>query len=163
MNILVITPIHPTQIVELNPLYKQYNGIANIVSPQALALAYEETFGNPYQVVNTFFVDAFKQNPKKLLKNTLGNLIVYGNLDKNTPIKFDMIVGYAAPFMSIDDKFDKYLEAAEEQLRNTDAPVIDWYSIEDAQYTFPTLQHLILFLDKLLKGKEKSNESSSVQ
>lgn len=160
MNILIITPTHPTQIAEFASLHKQYKDIANIISPQMLALVYEETFGNPYQVVNTFFVDAFKKNPKKMFKKTYNDLIVYGNLDKDTDINFDVIVSYAAPFMDTEEIFDKYLDAAEEQLKNTDAPRINWYKPEDAQYKFPTLQHLMLFLDKLLKRKEDNSSGT---
>ena len=64
MNILIITPIHPMQITEMNYLYALCEDTCEVFSAQAMALLYEETFGSPYPVVNATFADTCRKNKK---------------------------------------------------------------------------------------------------
>ena len=158
MNILIVTPIHPMQIVEMNYLYALCGDTCEVFSAQAMALLYEETFNAPYPVVNATFTHTCANNKKMFYKNHKKHLVVYGNIDKNSPIKFDHIIGYTSNIAG--NEWDPYLTAAEKALENTDAPKIDWYKQEDITYTFPTLAHLNLFLKTLgilPKGEETTN------
>ena len=162
MKILIVTPIHPLQIVEMNYLYKFYGNSCEVFSPQAMALLYEETFGQPYPVVNATFVDTCRRNKRMFYKNNKKHLIVYGNIDKNSPITFDHIISYTS-HVSENEHWDPYLAAAEKALADTDAPKIDWYGVDDTTYTFPTIPHLTLFLHTLGISPEGEEEDATIQ
>jgi hypothetical protein len=80
-------------------------------------------------------------------------------LDKNTKIKFDHIIAYTGHYGENDDetKFDPYLDKStavmNEVFTEKGVPLIEWYSHNDCEHTFPSLHHLEKFLDVL--GVEK--------
>ena len=66
MNILVITPIHPVQIIQNGQdLYNALGEDIDIFSIQAMALLYE-SLGQNYIVSNYLFTDAIRNNTKLL-------------------------------------------------------------------------------------------------
>lgn len=158
MNILILTPVHPTQIEEMGYLFNRWGEDAAIFSPQMLALVWSETEeALPYPVACFAVAEKVKQNPKGFFKKYgKNNLIVYGNLDKATPIKFDYVLAYTSHLAEDENDWDKYLTEAQHRLQNTTMPKITWFNHSDAEYTFPTLHHLNTFL-RVLKLKENTN------
>lgn len=154
MNILILTPIHPMQIVEMNELYKKYSQYNNVYSIQSMALL-AESIGLSYIPANFAFTNKLKDSPHLFIpKNKMyENTIIYGNLDKRTNIKFDHILAYTSHIAENEQSdFDPYLQEAIAQMQKVDnelAKLPQYYTIEDAHYTFPTLHHLSIFLKTL--------------
>ena len=167
MNILILTPIHPIQIAEmLDFLSKYYIDENDIFSVQSMALLGEELYKERhYTSLNFTYAAEVRKNPKLCLrKERKGrkNIIIYGNLDRNTDMKFDHILG----FTSMDNKegagFDPYLEHSkkiyDEIFDNLKIKRIDWYKKEDAHHIFPTLHHLGVMLETLGVNKVVDDE-----
>lgn len=161
MNILILTPIHPTQIEEMGYLYNQWGEVASIASPQMLALVWSESTDLPYAVTNNHITNECKKKPKELFKQyDKPNLIVFGNLDKHTKIKFDYILAYTSHLAENETCWDLYLREVENRLNDTDVERVEWFDKTDAEYTFPTLYHLNLFLQTILKGDTNADLQS---
>lgn len=166
MNILILTPIHPIQIAEMNELYKKFSQYNNVYSIQAMALL-AESINMHYIPANISFTNKLKDNPHLLIPKdkTYEHTIIYGNLDKRTNIKFDHIVAYTSHIAENETAdFDLYLQESMklmqkvyDETKNELAQSPQYYSIEDAHYTFPTLHHLFVFL-KSLGIKENDND-----
>lgn len=161
MNILILTPIHPLQITEMSQhLFPRYQSKScEVFSPQAMALLYEETFKKPYPVVNAYFTETARDK-KFYYRNGKKHLIVFGNIDQRSGVKFDRIIAYTSAYApktgSVDmdgavaeENWDPYLSHSLRVLAETEAPKAQYYSHEDAEYTFPTLRHLDIFLKTL--------------
>lgn len=156
MNILIVTPMHPMQIAEIgNELYKNCKN-AEIYSLQSMALLAEETLQKEY--VPTMFVYAAetRKHPHLISANINDDKIhiVYGNLDKNTDIKFDHVIGYTSNYGNgTVDLFDPYIEqmahCMDSVFLEKKLEPIKWYTKEDCTYIFPTIKHLIKFLQTL--------------
>ena len=160
MNILVITPIHPMQIIQNGQdLYNALGEDIDIFSIQAMALLYE-SLGQNYIVSNYLFTDAIRKNTK-LLKREHNDLVVFGNIDKRTPIKFDYIVGLS-PLPEVGDySYDEEAALTMEEVLKTkpelNRRIYQYHNIEDVEYVFPTVRHLHLFLQKCgLKGDDNA-------
>lgn len=164
MNILILTPIHPSQIVEMNALYKKYSKNNNIYSIQAMALLNEETFKTSYIVSNYIFTNEILNRPKLVnpKNKKYDNTIIYGNIDKRTNIKFDHIIAFTSHIAENDlSSFDPYLNEANKiyedfSNKNEKAQTPQYYTLEDAQHIFPTFHHLCTFL-KACGIKENDN------
>lgn len=147
MNILILTSVNATNIVEMIenmiPYYTEDN-TNHIFSIQSMALLSEETFNKPYMTYNYLYSTVVAHKADIICDNNAKYNIVYGNLDKNTPIKFDHI------FMLESDAFQTHDLALEkfEAICGETAPV-KWYKPEDAEYRFPTFKHLALMLETL--------------
>ncbi len=154
MNILVLTSIHPMQILDIaQGLHGRYDD-TEVFSIQEMALMFEEQNELPYPAANILLSQAFRttKGPKKWFKDKTNN-IIYGNLDKRSNMKFDMILA-VAPAYGNTDVFDDYLRKAREVFKDFDEQV-RWYSPEEAIYTFPSVHHLQVFLETLgLKERE---------
>lgn len=168
MNILILTPIHPMQIVEMNKLYQKYSQHNNVYSVQAMALLAESTHEYTYIGANQAFIYELIKKPHLIIpKNkTYDHTIIYGNISKNMPIKFDHIVAFSSKYVNGDDKdnFDPYLteankfmsKIAAENPNVAKAKPPRYYELSDAHYQFPTLNHLFTFL-KACGVKENDN------
>ena len=158
MNILVLTPIHPVQIVEMNELYKKFSQYNNVYSIQAMALL-AETIDMNYIPANFAFTNKLRNNSHLFIpKNkTYEHTIIYGNLDKRTSIKFDHIIAYTSHIAENKTAdFDLYLQEAmqlmgkiHDDTQNELAQPPQYYDINDSEYTFPTIRHLCIFLKTL--------------
>lgn len=168
MNILILTPIHPIQIAEMiNFVSKYYVDENDIFSLQAMALLGEEVYQNQnqsYLPLMYSYATAVRKNPKLMLRkerNNRKNIIIYGNLDRNTDMKFDHILAYSGMDSKEGAGFDDYLTKSKELFDKsfTDKTFkpINWYTIEDAHHQFPTLRHLGIML-KTLGIKEIAND-----
>ena len=159
MNILILTPTHPIQIAEMiNFISKYYTDENDIFSLQSMALLGEEVYQDQKQTYLPLmytYATAIRKNPKLMLRKerkNRKNIIIYGNLDRNTDMKFDHILAYS----SMDKEgegFDEYLEKSkklfEKFFTDTTNKPIKWYTIEDAHHQFPTLRHLEIMLKTL--------------
>lgn len=160
MNILILTPTHPIQIAEMiNFISKYYVDENDIFSLQSMALLGEEVYQNEQQtylpLMYTYAL-AIRKNPKLMLrkeKNGRKNIIIYGNLDRNTDMKFDHILAFSSMDNQEGAGFDDYLVKSNELFDKsfTDKTIksIKWYTIEDAHHQFPTLHHLEIMLKTL--------------
>ena len=168
MNILILTPTHPIQIAEMiNFISKYYVDENDIFSLQSMALLGEEVYQDQKQTylpLMYIYATAVRNNPKLMLrKERKGrkNIIIYGNLDRNTNMKFDHILAYSGMDGKEDSSFDPYLDASvklfNDSFKTGKAKPINWYTIEDAHHQFPTLRHLGIML-KTLGIKEIAND-----
>ena len=158
MNILILTPIHPIQIAEmLDFLSKYYIDENDIFSIQSMALLGEEIYKDKHYMPLTFtYAAEVRKNPKLCLRKerkNRKNIIIYGNLDRNTDMKFDHIFGYSGMDNKEGDGFDPYLDQGkriyDEIFDDLKIKRIDWYKSDDAHHIFPTLHHLGVMLDTL--------------
>ena len=167
MNILILTPTHPVQIAEMINFMSQYYTDENdIFSVQSMALLGEETFRDKhFMPLNFTYAAEVRNNPKLCLRKEHGrrkNIIIYGNLDRNTNMKFDHILGFTSmDHQEGDDRFDAYLEEGQKiydkVFDNLKIKKIDWYKKEDAHHMFPTLHHLEIMLKTL--GVNKNDDT----
>jgi hypothetical protein len=167
MNILILTPTHPVQIAEMiNFMSQYYNEENDIFSVQSMALLGEETFRkHHFMPLNFTYAAEVRNNPKLCLRKERGrrkNIIIYGNLDRNTDMKFDHILGFSSmDHKEGDDTFDGYLKEGQkmydEVFDNLKIKRIDWYKKEDAHHIFPTLHHLEVMLNTL--GVKKNDNA----
>ena len=168
MNILILTPTHPIQIAEMiNFISKYYVDENDIFSLQSMALLGEEFYQDQKQTYLPLmytYATAIRNNPKLMLRKEKGkrkNIIIYGNLDRNTDMKFDHILAYSGMDNQEGAGFDGYLEHSkklfDKSFTDTTTKLIDWYTIEDAHHQFPTLRHLGTML-KTLGIKEVAND-----
>lgn len=159
MKILIVTPIHPTQIAEMITFFKDYPENLDILSIQSMALLAEETLNKNYPITNFIYAAECRKNPK-LLKLVKENQIIFGNLSKTNKIKFDHIIGYTSNITQ-GEIFDPYLEQAktiaDPVFKQQGHDAIDWYSVEDCEHIFPTLHHLEVFLKTLGITKQEVN------
>ena len=169
MNILILTPIHPVQIAEMiNFLAPYYTDKNNIFSIQAMGLLGEELFKDDkkhYLPLTFSYTAEVRKRPELCFTKDRQFNIFYGNLDRNTNIKFDHILAFSSmDNKEGDERFDGYLEKGNkiygEVFDNLNVERIQWYTIEDAHHRFPTLRHLAVMLKTL--GVEK-NVDDSVQ
>ena len=160
MNILILTPTHPIQIAEMiNFISKYYVDENDIFSLQSMALLGEEVYQDPNQTYLPLmytYATAIRKNPKLMLRKerkSRKNIIIYGNLDRNTDMKFDHILAYSSMDNKEGDGFDEYLEQSkklfDKSFTDTTNKPINWYTIEDAHHRFPTLHHLEVMLKTL--------------
>lgn len=168
MNFLILTPIHPMQILEMNRLYQKYSQYNNVYSVQAMALLAELSHKYTYLGANQIFVQELIKKPHLLIpKNkTYDHTIIYGNLSKDTPIKFDHILALTNNYGggNDSDNFDPYLAKANELMLQIaaenpeikQAQIPRYYELSDSHYTFPTFSHLCTFL-KVCGVKENDN------
>lgn len=162
IRILVLSSIHPMQIAELIGFFSRYENI-NAHSVQSFALLGEETLNKKYIPYNYTLATALKNKPEIILPTDTTPLIVYGNLDKNTPIEFDYKIKLTTQYSA--NSFDDYLAGAEAIMkgvyREIDKPSVTWYTDEDCELELPTLHHLQVFL-KTLGIVEKQEEQDGV-
>ena len=167
MQILVLTPIHPMQIAEMiDFFYGKYKNSVDLYSIQSMALLAEETLQKEYIPTNYVYAAEICKNPNLAMntENKKRVQIIFGNLDKNTKIQFDRIIGYTGHYGESDDetKFDPYLDKSTSVMnavfKEKNVEPIVWYSSEDCEHIFPTLHHLEKFLDVL--GVEKDELQS---
>ena len=162
-KILILTQIHPVNVAavydEILATFGQNN---EVFSPQIMALLGElslsegpEDFKHSYRVLNAAFVKNCKAAVKKM--NPLKPWIFIGNCAKKT-IKFDHIIGFnGGEDFGSEEIFDHYIAADNAQLADKNM-AIDYYATHDAEYFFPTLAHLKLFLTTVgLKGNTNGN------
>ena len=166
MQILVLTPIHPMQIAEMvDYLYPRYNGAVELYSIQSMALLAEETLQKEYIPTTYVYAAEIRRNPNLVMNTPYKKRvqIIFGNLDKNTKIKFDHILAFSSHYGENEDQiFDSYLQKSEAAMNavfaEQNVTPIEWYKQEDAEHTFPTLHHLEKFLDVI--GVEKNELQS---
>ena len=158
MNILILTPIHPMQIAEMIDFLVPYNIDGNeLFSVQSMALLAEETLNKNYIPTTFTYATEIRKHPKLAFKSKSNSTIriYYGNLDKNTNIKFDHILAYTNHYSETEDNhnFDIYLENAATLMNPTfnkmNIKPIEWYTIDDAEHIFPSLHHLATMLEAL--------------
>lgn len=169
MNILILTPIHPIQIAEMiNFISKYYTDENDIFSIQSMALLGEEVYqekDKTYLPLMYTYATAIRKNSKLMLRKEKGkrkNIIIYGNLDRNTDMKFDHILAFSSMDNKEDSSFDPYLDASvrlfDKAFNNSKTKAINWYTIEDAHHQFPTLRHLGIMLETLGVNKNVDDE-----
>ena len=169
MNILILTPTHPIQIAEMiNFISKYYIDENDIFSLQSMALLGEEVYQDQkqsYLPLMYTYATAIRKNPKLMLRkerNGRKNIIIYGNLDRNTDMKFDHILAYSGMDNQEGAGFDDYLvkssELFDKSFTDTTNKPIKWYTIEDAHHQFPTLHHLEIMLKTLGVNKIVDDE-----
>ena len=169
MNILILTPIHPIQIAEMiNFVSKYYTDENDIFSLQSMALLGEEVYQDQKQTYLPLmytYATAIRKNPKLMLRKerkNRKNIIIYGNLDRNTDMKFDHILAFSSMDNQEGEGFDEYLEKSkklfEKSFTDTTNKPIKWYTIEDAHHQFPTLHHLEIMLKTLGVNKVVDDE-----
>ena len=173
MQILVLTPTHPMQIAEMiDFFYGKYKNSVDLYSIQSMALLAEETLQKEYIPTNFVYAAEVRKNAS-LIKNDKYKKrvqIVFSNLDKNTNINFDRIIGYTGHFGESEEnkEFDPYLNKSISIMNSVfvdkNIEPIDWYTKNDCEHIFPTLHHLEKFLDVLGVEKDelqfKSTESN---
>ena len=166
MQILVLTPIHPMQIAEMTDfLYLKYSECVDLYSVQSMALLAEETLQKEYIPTTYVYAAEIRKNPNLVMNTPYKKRvqIVFGNLDKNTKIKFDHIIAYSGHYGENDDNiFDPYLQKSvipmNSVFEDKNVSPIQWYQPEDAEHIFPTLHHIEKFLDVI--GVEKNELQS---
>jgi hypothetical protein len=167
MNILILTPIHPLQIAEMADfLSKYYIDENDIFSVQSMALLGETIYQDRhYMPLNFTYAVEVRKKPQLMLRkerNGRKNIIIYGNLDKNTDMKFDHVLAFSSMDNKEGDGFDPYLERGQkiydQVFDNLKIKRINWYTREDAHHQFPTLHHLGIMLETLGVKKIVNNE-----
>jgi len=172
MNILILTPSNPVCILDMiskiGPMVKDEVGF-NSINISALYQEQndiENAVENPitYPVALYSFAKALSSSQElvdNMFKNE--NNIIVGNLDKNTPIKFDHILGFEVEPWSLDP--DLYLEEGDKLFKDvflkTNIQPVEWYTKNDAHHIFPTLHHLSVMLNVL--GVVNYDSKSTVQ
>lgn len=168
-KILILTQIHPINVSYVyDEICVDYADKNEIYSPQIMALLGELSLKqdendnkHSYRVLNAAFVKHSKAAIKKM--NPLKPWIVVGNCRKND-IKFDYILGFdGGDDYGNSEIFDRYI-AADNALLLDKNMSIDYYTKEDAEYFFPTIKHLKLFLQTLnipTNRKENAENASS--
>jgi hypothetical protein len=169
MQILVLTPIHPMQIAEMiDFFYGKYKNSVDLYSIQSMALLAEETLQKEYIPTNYVYAAEIRKNPQLAMNTPYKKRvqIIFGNLDKNTKIKFDRIIAYTGHYGETEEKeFDSYLSKSVSTMNavfiEKNIEPIAWYEQEDAEHTFPTLHHLEKFLDVLGVEKDELQSKSA--
>lgn len=152
MNILIVSITHPIAIMELTNLYSFDTDTCSVFSPQALALLNERTFNKPFLPSSYAFMETISQKPSLCVEPRKHN-IVFGNLIKSTPIKWDNIIYYKPLYL--EDEQD-YTKLAAKEI--PDFPAL--FTEADCEYTFNDLPHLRLFLSTL-GFKEEPNDNKT--
>ena len=169
MQILVLTPIHPMQVAEMiDFFYGKYKNSVNLYSIQSMALLAEETLQKEYIPTNYVYAAEIRKNPNLMMNTQYKKRvqIIFGNLDKNTKIKFDHVIGYTGHYSENEDKqFDSYLNNSINVMNSVfeekHVKPIEWYSENDCEHIFPTLHHLEKFLDVLGVEKDELQSEST--
>ena len=165
-KILILTQIHPINVASVyDEICRDFLDYNEVFSPQIMALLGElslsedeNDFKHSYRVLNAAFVKNIKAAVRKM--NPLKPWIFIGNCAKGD-IKFDYILGYDGGDDFGDDKeFDRYIARDNAQLAEKNMQ-IRYYTKEDAELFFPTIEHLKLFLTTvgLKKGEDTSVDS----
>ena len=161
MNILILTPVHPVQIAEMIDFISDYYVDENdIFSVQSMALLGEEIYQDrdkSYLPLMYTFASAVRSDATLTIhkeKKNRRNIIIYGNLDRNTNMKFDHIFAYSGmDNKPEEDRFDPYLDESknlfDKEFESQHIKPIDWYTIDDAHHKFPTIHHLGVMLKTL--------------
>ena len=158
-RILIVTQINPMNVAYVyDEICKSFGEKNDVFSPQVMALLGElalkensEDFKHSYRVLNAAFVKNIKAAIQKM--NPTKPWIFIGNCSKRTRIRFDHIIGFdgGSDFGSA-EVFDYYIEADNKMLSEQNM-AIDYYTRDDIEFFFPTIQHLKLFLHSAgLKG-----------
>ena len=162
MKVLILSSANPVDIIEMgNFLYKNIDeNISDIFSIQTMAFLAERSIGHKYVPAIWSFAKTFKEKRKSVLRYKKDNLICYGNLFKKTDIKFDHIICYEPdaenPVNSFLDKSIELFSQSEDNKIKTLA-TNDWYTKEDAHFTFSNIHHLQVFLTTLKLTKETTD------
>jgi hypothetical protein len=159
-KILILTQIHPVNVSfvydEISRNFLPYN---EVFSPQVMALLGElslkegpDDLKHSYRVLNAAFVKNINAAIKKM--SPLRPWIFIGNCRKGD-VKFDHIIGFdGGETFGNANNFDLYIKKDNEMLSENNLQ-INYYTKEDAEYFFPTLDHLQLFLTTI--GLKKGN------
>lgn len=150
LNILIVTPFHPMAIAESLWLYDYENNNVNVFSPQSMALLAEETLGTKFLPQSLAYTKAIARKPSLCIEARKTN-IVFGTIEKSTQIKWDYILYFCPLYL---DKQPDYLIKIEDK---TILP--QFYTKDDAEYSFNEVRHLSLFLETL--GLEKTNKETT--
>ena len=153
-KILILTQINPVNVAFVyDEICADYISHNEVFSAQIMALLGETALRegdndnlHSYRVFNAAFVKNIKAAVHKM--NPLKPWIFIGNCAKNS-IKFDYIIGFDGGEDFGDEKtFDRYIVADNAALAEKEMQ-IDYYDRKDAEYFFPTIKHLKLFLDTI--------------
>lgn len=165
MNILILSSVNPVDIIELGGLINKNinNKICETFSLQTVSLLAELSADKKYIPTMWAFAKTFQDKRKSILRLTQENLLCYGNLLVDTPIKFDHIICYepdaANPVNAyLDESVNLYKQSKEPKIQNLAKQ--KWYTKEDADYTFTNLHHLLLFLESLKLTKETEEDAT---
>lgn len=167
-KILVITQIHPFNIMNVyEEICKEFLAHNEIFSPQIMALLGEYSLQDDqdahikkfsYRVLNAAFVKNIKAAIQKM--NPLKPWIIVGNCAKD--IKFDYVIGLdGGSDFGDENNFDRYITEDNKLLQSKNLQ-IDYYTNQDAEIIFSTIDHLKLFLTTLGLKKGAITDGSAV-
>lgn len=165
VKVLIVTQIHPLNVAYVyDEICRSFGEENDIFSPQIMALLGELSLKenaddtiHSYRVLNAAFVKNIHAAIQKM--NPLKPWVFIGNCSKNTKIKFDHIVGFdGGEDFGNKDIFDYYIHKDNALLTEKNLQ-IDYYTKEDVEYFFPTIQHLKLFLSTVGVKGEIADES----
>ena len=169
-KILIVTQINPVNVAYVyDEICSSFVKDNEIFSPQIMALLgeyslkeNENDFKHSYRVLNAAFVKNIQEVIQKM--NQLKPWIFIGNCAKNSNIKFDYIIGFnGGEDFGNNEIFDFYIKADNAALADSSMQ-IDYYTTQDVEMFFPTLNHLKLFLTTLgLKAKERDTNGNSTK
>ena len=163
-KILILTQIHPINVASIYDYIVSYFSDHNeVFSAQVMALLgelslkeNENDLFHSYRVLNAAFVKNIKAAITKM--SPLKPWIFVGNCAKES-IKFDYILGIdGGEDFGNDNCFDHYIFRDNDLLADKDMQ-INYYGREDAEYFFPTCDHLALFLTTI--GLQKNKEGDT--
>lgn len=164
LKILILTQIHPVNVSYVyDEICSEYMDTNEVFSPQIMALLGELSLKenendnvHSYRVLNAAFVKNAKAAIRKM--SPLKPWIFVGNC-KKSDVKFDYIIGFdGGEDFGNNEIFDRYIHKDNELLAANNIAPIDYYTKDDADYFFPSLHHLKVFLNTLnIKRKEKEN------
>ena len=165
-KILILTQIHPINVSYVyDEIMRDFSNHNEVFLPQIMALLGELSLSkgdndniHSYRVLNAAFVKNIKAAIYKM--SPLKPWIFIGNCAKKD-VKFDYILGFdGGEDYGNSEIFDRYIHKDNELLKDKNL-AIDYYSIQDAEYTFPTIKHLKLFLTTLkLQANERITENN---
>lgn len=161
MKILVLTSINP--LLATDPFIKVTNHFSNIkVEPQEKIsfLCYPffaeiaRVADNKEYLPTVFSMMQASMKPnmnKKLFKEK--NVVLFGNTYKNQ--KFDMIISYEDLNSEVFDNYVEMIKHEEGMEPFAELVAINHlYTLDDSEYQFKTLDHLILFLEEAFNVKK---------
>jgi hypothetical protein len=153
MRVLILTPINPLYSAEI---YHELAAMYNKTNVGILCFpffAYARSQSNNLDYVPTYFA-MIQQSLEPLLNRRLydkQNMIVIGNVYKDQ--QFDLIVSYNKN--QEDEMFDTYLETIKQdedfQEFKNKVDLDNLYSLDDAEFNLPTVEHIKLFLEGVFR------------
>ena len=167
-KILILTQINPINVaIVYDEFCRDYSTQNEVFSPQIMALLGElslktdpNDYKHSYRVFNAAFVKNIKPAIQKM--NPLKPWIFIGNCSKDSKINFDHILAIDGGEDFGNEKvWDFYIEEDNKLLTQNNIKPINYYSQKDAQFSFPTIQHLKLFLSTLNVKGDVTNEPTS--